>query len=204
MISTGSLICASTDRYSPARSSAPGGMCSAGYPQRAQQRIQRLARLDRRVVIAVQVKEQHPARKPARLAGGVASLHRQRGLAHPGQARYRRHHHGSGVPGRIQQRGDLRQLRPPAGEPGHQCGQLGQRHWRRCPWTMIPDMDITEVPALQHRPLGAAADRAAGLPAARIGHSGLPWSQDGGTGGVAGAAPKVMLLKSRPCSTGPC
>ena len=32
MISTGSLICASTDRYSPARCSVPSGMCSPGNP----------------------------------------------------------------------------------------------------------------------------------------------------------------------------
>ena len=139
MISTGSLIWASTDRYSPARSSVPGGMCSAGDPQRAQQRIQRLARLDRRVVVAVQVDEQHPAREPARLAGSVRGLDRQGGLADPGQARHRRHHHGPGVPGRIQQPGDLRQLRVAAGEPRHQGGQLRQRHRRRGRLHDVPD-----------------------------------------------------------------
>ena len=36
------------------------------HPQRPQQRVQRLTGLHRILVVAVQVDEQHPARKPAR------------------------------------------------------------------------------------------------------------------------------------------
>lgn len=66
----------------------------------------------------------------------------------------------------------------------------------------VPDMNVTEVPALQHRPvLRAAADRVISCPVAAAGHQGV--SVLGGGEG-AGAAPKVMPLKFWPCSTGPC
>ena len=98
MISTGSLICG---QRRPVQSRPLLGLrrdVLTWHTQRAQQRVQRLPRLHRRLVIAVQVDEQHPAAEPARLPGGVPRLDRQRGLAHPRQARHRRHHHRRRVP----------------------------------------------------------------------------------------------------------
>ncbi len=64
-----------------------------GHSQRPQQRIQRLAGLDRGLVVPVQVDEQHPAAEPALLDGGVPGGDGQRGLAHPRQPGHRRDQH---------------------------------------------------------------------------------------------------------------
>ena len=73
----------------------PGPLLNRGrdlisrHPQRSQQRIQRLFRPHWRLVVAVQVDEQHPSAEPASPQGSMPNLHREGGLANPRQTGHR-------------------------------------------------------------------------------------------------------------------
>ncbi len=125
------------------------------HPEGPQQRIQRLAGLNRHLVVTVQIDEQHPAAEPAPAHRGVPSLHGQGGLAHPGQPRHRRHHHRTAHTSRVQQTGQHRQLILSAGEPGHRRGQLRQRDRRRGhgPGGIQPGQPVQDVAEHAFQPL---------------------------------------------------